>query len=235
MGRWVYPLVVRVFQVAFALLGVRLHVTGEQNVPHSGGAVLAINHTSFLDFALAGEPARRRRRLVRFLAKRSAFTNPVSGPLMRVMNHIPVDRRFGAPAYRKARRAVAAGELIGVFPEATISRSWTLRTLKPGAAAVAVREQVPLIPVILWGGHRILTVDGHRSWRRGTPVTIVMGEALRPPPDADVEAVTQELRARMSAMLDDVQRAYPARPRDDADRWWLPSHLGGTALPKVGV
>ncbi|MGN6634493.1 MAG: lysophospholipid acyltransferase family protein, partial [Oryzihumus sp.] len=191
-------------------------------------AVVASNHIGFLDFAFVGYAARRPRVLVRFMAKQSTCDNVLSGPAMRAMGHIPVDRGCGAVAARTATRRLRTGEVVGVFPEATISRSWTLKPFKPGAAWLAVREQVPLIPVVTWGGHRVLTVDGHIGPRRGTAVTVLVGPPIattgRTPAQVDAE-----LRARLQELLDEATAGYPDRPRHDRDRWWLPRHLHGTA------
>ncbi len=238
-GDGVYRWVVRVFVALFALLGVRIEARGVQHVPDHGAAVLAVNHTSYLDFALVGHALRganragRHGRLVRFMAKATTFTHPVSGPLMRAMRHVPVDRVHGAGAYRRAGRELAAGEVVGVFPEATISRSWTLKPFKLGAAALAVEHGVPLLPVVCWGGHRVLTVDRRWSLRRGRPVLVEVGEPVEVVPGASREQVDAALRARLAELLEQVQRRYPATARDLAtppgQRWWLPRHLGGSA------
>ena len=88
-----YQSIVLIVKGAFAGLGLKIEVVGEENIPLSGGVILAINHTSYLDFALGGIPAHMRgRRLVRFMAKDSIFRHKIAGPLMRGMKHIPVDR-----------------------------------------------------------------------------------------------------------------------------------------------
>ena len=86
-----------------------------------------------------GLAARDKHRLVRFMAKKSVFDNPVSGPLMRAMHHIPVDRSAGASAYGVAVTALRDGELVGVFPESTISRAFVPRKLKSGRGADGAR------------------------------------------------------------------------------------------------
>ena len=173
-----YRNVQRFFAGAFRLLGLRITVRGAEHLPTTGPAVIASNHTGFLDFTFIGYAARERGRLVRFMSKLSVFENWLSGWLMRAMRHIPVDRWSGAIAYRRARTLLDEGEIVGVFPEATISRSWLIKGLKPGAAGLALSRSVPLVPAVVWGSHRILTVDGHRSLRRGKAVTILLGEPL---------------------------------------------------------
>lgn len=236
MHQLTYRLAIRAFRLLFVLLGLRIEVRGEEHLPASGPAIVACNHIGFLDFALVGLAADRRDRLVRFMAKASTFDNPLSGPPMRAMRHIPVDRSCGAPAARQARDELRRGELVGIFPEATISRAWTLKPFMRGAATLAVRERVPLIPVAVWGGHRVLTVDGRWSLRRGKAITILIGEPIVVDPDAGgaasdagVAAANARLRQGMQDLLDRAQLDYPDRPRDRADRWWLPRHLGGSA------
>src|SRR4051812_9297968 len=122
---------------------------------------MVINHIGYLDFTYAGLAARPARRLVRFMAKQEVFTHKVSGPLMRGMHHIPVDREAGAGSYRTAVDALRAGEIVGVFPEATISRSFELKDFKAGAARMASEAGVPLLPTIIWGSQR--------GWTKGRP------------------------------------------------------------------
>lgn len=220
---------IRLFRLVFAALGLRFEVRGAKHLPECGAAVVASNHIGLLDFTFVELAASNRGRLVRFMAKRATFDNPVSGPAMRAMGHIPVDRASGAAAYRRAARKLRAGELVGVFPEATISRSFTLKPFKLGAATLAVNEQVPLIPVVHWGGHRVLTVDGRVGLRRGKAVSIYVGEPILPTPYDDPANVDAELRHRMQQLLERAVREYPDRPRSDADRWWLPRSFGGTA------
>lgn len=148
---------------------------------------------------------------------------------MRKMRHIPVDRKAGFRAYRQALRDLDDGQLVGVFPEATISRSWLLKPFKRGAAGMTISRQVPLIPIVVWGGHRIFTVDGHRSLRRRMPITIVIGEAMHAVVDETIDELSARLHERMEMLLDEAIDAYPAKPRSESDRWWLPHDRGGTA------
>ncbi len=224
-----YRVVNRAFLAVFRLLGLRFTVRGAEHLPATGAAVIACNHLSYLDFTFVGLAARRRHRLVRFMAKQAVFDNPGSGPLMRAMGHIPVDRESGAAAYRRAVRTLGRGELVGVFPEATISRSFTLKSFKRGAATLAVREQVPLVPVVLWGAQRTFTTDRRYSVRRGKAISVHVGEPILTTPDDDPVAVDAELRRRMDALLCRAWAEYPDSPRNDADRWWVPVSQGGTA------
>jgi 1-acyl-sn-glycerol-3-phosphate acyltransferase len=229
MADLVYPPVLLLARGVFLGLGVRFTLEGGANVPRIGGAVLASNHVSYLDFTFVGLTARPSRRLVRFMAKDGTFRHPVSGPMMRGMHHIPVDRSAGAAAFDHAVRALRTGEIVGVFPEATISRSWTLKDFKTGAARMAAEAEVPLIPMATWGGQRIYTKDHRRDLRRGKAVGLAVGEPFQPAPGVDPGDTTTELKRRIHALLEHLQDIYPQEPASDSDRWWLPAHLGGTA------
>lgn len=222
----VYPPVIAAARVMFRALGLRFVEIGTENVPAAGGAVLASNHVSYLDFifvGLAGQPSNR---LVRFMAKRETFDHRVSGPLMRGMHHISVDRTAGATSYAAAVKALQAGEVVGVFPEATISRSWRLKGFKTGAARMAAEAGVPLVPMVTWGGQRIYTKGHPRDLTRGRTIVLAVGEPLHPQLTDGPEQVTAELKARMNALLD---RAIDAYPEDGAGQWWQPADRGGSA------
>src|SRR3954464_6808917 len=224
-----YRFVIRLALVIFRLFGFRFDVRGSEYVPTTGGAIICSNHVSYFDFTYLGLGALPQHRLVRFMAKASVFHHWFSGPFMRAMHHIPVDRKAGAAAFDSAVRALKDGEVVGVFPEATISTSFTVKDLKAGAARMAVDAGVPIIPAAVWGGHRIAT-KGHKvELRRGVPVTVILGEPIVPEPGERPQSLLRRTRAAMEGLLDEAQRSYPDQPSGPEDRWWLPAHLGGTA------
>jgi 1-acyl-sn-glycerol-3-phosphate acyltransferase len=230
MPELVYPPVIVAAKTMFRLLDLRIRVEGADNVPRTGGAVLASNHIGYLDFIFAGLGAHPSRRLVRFMAKESVFRHRISGPLMRGMKHIPVDREAGLASYRQALAALKDGEVVGVFPEATISRSFVLKEMKTGAVRMAAAARVPIIPTVVWGTQRLWTKGRPRDLtRRHTPISILVGEPLAPGPRDDGNEVMAELKRRMSVLLDRAQREYPDKPDGPEDAWWQPVHLGGTA------
>jgi 1-acyl-sn-glycerol-3-phosphate acyltransferase len=221
----VYPPVIGLAKTMFRVLDMRITIEGAEHIPTTGGAVLASNHVSYLDFVFCGLAAQPSKRLVRFMAKQSVFRHRVSGPLMRGMKHIPVDRAAGAASFAEAEAALRRGEVVGVFPEATISESFTVKALKTGAARLARAAQVPLIPMVVWGPHRLWTKGREKDLtKRHVPVLIKVG-----PPLPAVEDATWMLRERLGGLLDAVQRAYPEKPAGEGDRRWLPAHLGGAA------
>ncbi len=233
----VYPPVITLAKTMFRVLDLKIEIDGAEHIPATGGAVLASNHVSYLDFIFCGLGAQPAKRLVRFMAKKSVFDNKVSGPLMRGMRHIPVDRDAGAASFRAATEALRRGEVVGVFPEATISESFTVKELKSGAVRLARTAKVPLIPMAVWGPHRLWT-KGHKKdlSKRHVPVLIKIGQAIEMPKGTSPDALTATLKERLSGLLDSAQRAYPDKPSGPDDRWWLPAHLGGTApLPEAAA
>jgi len=222
-----YPSVILAAKGAFRLLGQRITLTGTEHVPRSGGVLLACNHISYVDFVYGGLAARPARRLVRFMAKRELFDHRISGPLMRSMHHIEVDRGSGVASYRSALEYLRGGEAVGIFPEATISRAMELKEFKTGAVRIAAAAGVPVLPVVLWGTQRLLTKDHPRDLSRGRAITVSVGAPLHPT-GADPVAETAELKAAMSTLLDGAIRTYPdAHLQPGA--WWVPASYGGTA------
>lgn len=224
----VYGGVVRLALGLFRGLNLTFDVMGGENVPRSGGAVIVINHVGYLDFALAGVPFwREQRRLVRFMAKQEVFDHKVSGPLMRAMQHIPVDRTAGAASFRHAIEALKNDQLVGVFPEATISRSFCLKEFKSGAPRMARAAKVPMIPMTLYGSQRLWTKDHKPATTlrrgRGSTIGITIGEPIDPAPGDQTPLLVET----MDRLLNETRARYPDPPGDDP--WWVPAHLGGTA------
>jgi 1-acyl-sn-glycerol-3-phosphate acyltransferase len=148
------------------------------------------------------------------------------------MRHIPVDRRAGAASMRHAVTALQAGELVGVFPEATIHPHFCLAPFKTGAARMAIEAHVPVIPLVLWGSQRLLTKGQPRNLRaaRHTPISITVGRPVLADELGDTATGTKLLSTVMGDLLDDAQRRYPPPAPGEPD-WWQPAHLGGSAPP----
>ena len=227
MADLVYPPVIGIAKLFWRYLDLKMNFAGEENVPRTGGAILAINHVSYLDFALAGTAVRPAGRFVRFMAKKEIFDNKLAGPLMRGMHHINVDRSNGSASFVAALRALRAGEIIGIFPEATISKSFEIKELKTGVVRLAMGAGVPVIPTIIWGSQRLWTKGVPRDLRRKhVPITVVVGEPIFFTKDQDVTQAEADLRATMISMLHQVQNTYPD---SHVGQRWAPLRLGGSA------
>lgn len=202
-------------------------VYGTENIPSSGPALIAGNHTGYPDFALMGVgPHLRGERLVRFMAKQSVFEVPVLGRLLRTMHHVPVNRKAGGSAVDAAVGYLKEGYLVGIFPEATISRSFELAHFKTGAARIAHQSGAPLIPCAIWGSQRIWTKDLPKQLRN-VPVIIRYGEPVALTGDA--EADTAELKHQMQLLLDASRSQYASLHGSGEGEPWMPKSLGGTA------
>jgi 1-acyl-sn-glycerol-3-phosphate acyltransferase len=163
-----------------ALSGSRITYLGLENIPERGGAVIAINHTSYIDWLPAALAAYKRHRRLRFMIKQEMTEVKIVNFLIRHTGTIPVDRKAGAGAYGVAVERLRAGELVAVYPEATISRSFELKEFKRGAARMAVEAQVPIIPLIVWGAQRRWTKDHPRKLGRAKiPIIAAVGGPTR--------------------------------------------------------
>jgi len=223
----VYPPVIVLVKTFWRYLGFNFNFQGQDNVPRKGGAILAINHTSYLDFALAGTAALPAKRYVRFMAKKELFNNKVAGPLLRGMHHINVDRSNGSASFVAALRALKADEIVGIFPEGTISTSFEIKVMKSGAVRLAIGADVPLIPTIVWGGQRVYTKGVKPSFKRSKiPVSVSFGQPITYTRETEIEVAETQLREVMIKMLHDVQEKYPD---SHVGQRWAPARLGGTA------
>ena len=227
MADLVYPPIISLVKGFWKYLGLQFDFQGHENIPRKGGAILAINHTSYLDFALAGTGALPVKRFVRFMAKKELFDHKIAGPLLRGMHHINVDRNNGAPSYVAALKALNSGEIIGIFPEATISISFEIKQLKSGALRLAADTGAPIIPAIVWGGQRVSTKGIKPNFKRGkTPISVSFGKPIYYAKDVDIDTAAVQLREVMISMLNQVQENYPD---SHVGQRWAPARLGGTA------
>jgi 1-acyl-sn-glycerol-3-phosphate acyltransferase len=211
-------------QLVVLATGTRITYSGEEYIPDGGGAVIAINHTSYVDFLPAALAVHRRHRRLRFMIKAEMQQVKVVNFLIKHTRTIPVDRRAGAEAYALAVQRLREGELVGVYPEATISRSFELKDFKTGAARMAVEANVPIVPVIVWGAQRIWTKDHPRHvGRKKLPITVQVGAPVGAA--TDIESTNAALRESMTTLVHQAQRRYP----HPTGAYWVPRRLGGGA------
>ena len=204
--------------------GTKITYQNLQNIPRTGGVVLAINHTSYVDWLPAALAVHYRGRRIRYMIKAEMQQVKIVNFLMKHTKTIPVNRGAGSEAYAEAVRLLRAGEVVGLMPEATISRSFELKDFKTGAARMALEAGVPTVPLIVWGAQRIWTKDHPRNvGYKKIPVIVAAGRPL--PPTGDAEHLDAVLREGMTSLLHRVQDEYP-RP---GGAFWVPRRLGGSA------
>ncbi len=210
---------------AAAVSGSRITYLGLENIPERGGAVVAINHTSYIDWAPSALAAYKRHRRLRFMIKEEMTQVKIINFLIKHTGTIPVDRRAGAGAYAVAVERLRAGELVAVYPEATISRSFELKEFKTGAARMA---------------HRSAGSD-HSADRLGRTPAVDQGPSAqaRPREDSDhrrsrrrrctpaetVQQTDAAMRESMTTLLHDVQQSY----EHPEGAYWVPRRMGGSA------
>jgi 1-acyl-sn-glycerol-3-phosphate acyltransferase len=220
--------VFRTLEIAVSLatrvLGNKITYQGLENIPERGSAVIAINHTSYVDFFPAALAAYHRHRRMRFMIKTEMQDIEIVNFLIKHSGTIPVDRRAGGGAYAVAVERLRAGEIVGMYPEATISRSFELKEFKTGAARMAQEAQVPIVPLIVWGAHRMWTKDHPRNMgRKKIPITVAAGTPIRAAGTSD--ATGAAMREVMTTLLHRVQQEYP----HPEGAHWVPRRLGGSA------
>jgi 1-acyl-sn-glycerol-3-phosphate acyltransferase len=202
MADLVYPPIIRLVKTFWRYLDIQFTFYGQSHIPVNGPAILAMNHVGYLDFAFAGTAVLPTGRLVRFMAKREIFDNPIAGPLMRGMKHISVDRNNGGPSFIAALKALRSGEIVGVFPEATISQSFDLKDMKNGVVRLAQESGAPILPTAIWGSQRVWTKKLPRDFSRNRcPVFVSVGTPIYVAPSDSLDDAMNKLMASLQELL----------------------------------
>ncbi len=150
-------------------LVARVHVYGAERVPREGGLVVAANHFSWIDPPALGDACPR---TLYFMAKVEAHRVPGLGQLMRSFGAFSVRRgESDRDAVRTMREIVRNGHALGLFVEGTRQRSGVPGPVQPGAAMVAINEEVPVICATIYGSY---------EWRLGnfSPVSVAWGAPM---------------------------------------------------------
>lgn len=222
---FVYRSVISLAKMMFKYWDNDITLLSKQDFPAEGGVILASNHIGFLDFVYAAYfPWESAHRYTRFMTKNEAYKNPIAGWLLRKMRHIPVDRGNAIKSMETALEYLSKGEVVGIFPEGTISRAYELREFKTGVGRLALEANVPIVPVAVWGTQRLMT-KGHPKdlGRSHIPIVISAGEPLEPV--GTPEELTEKTKKAINELLHQSQELYP-QPQG---AWWLPQRLGGGA------
>ena len=195
-------------------------VEGLENAPRSGGFLVVANHCSNLDPPFLGwAVGHRTGRIVHFMAKEEMRSWPVVGFLARNAGVFFVRRGEGdRGAQRLAIRLLETGRLVGIFPEGTRSLDGRLGDARPGAALLAMRTGLPVLPVGIAGTHRVFA--GRSRWPHRSRVTIRVGEPLQLPVMADgldrqaLREGTEQMMRAIAALLPPEQRGRWATEGD---------------------
>jgi 1-acyl-sn-glycerol-3-phosphate acyltransferase len=195
---------------------------GRENVPRSGGCIVAVNHISYADpFAVALFVYKGCGRRPRFMAKHTLFTLPFAGRIVRGAKQIPVyrDTAEAGGALRAAVAAVNAGECVVIYPEATVTKDpdgWPMAA-KTGVARLALATGAPVVPVGQWGVHEFLpgkTKKPHPFPRKtlhitaGPPVDLSEWDGAEPTAEV-LRAVTTKVMSEVAAIVGELRGETP--------------------------
>ena len=215
----------------------RFVITGTENIPRDGAAIICGNHRSYFDVTAVALAVARTGRAVRFLGKKEVFDAPVIGPLATALGGIRVDRGSGSDEpLRAAEEALLAGDLIAIMPQGTIPRGRAFfdPVLKGrwGAARLAARTKAPVVPVGIWGTEKV--------WPRNAKlpnitnivspptITITVGPPVvigHADPDEDTRAIMDAISALLppegrehrEPTAEELRRSYPGNYKGDPD------------------
>lgn len=203
--------------------GFRWTIEGLEHIPTTGPALLASNHISYLDPLCLPYATDEVGRRIRLLAKAELFERRFPARVLRSLGHIPVERGTAdaSGALEAAGATLARGELVGVFPEGTISRDLDPMAGKTGAARLARATGVPVVPVGLWGGHRLITAGRRRSWRLGVAMTVVLGEPFVIGPADNPRLATDRIMEAICVQVARARALYPQSPKPGDPDWWV--------------
>ncbi len=169
----VYFLGHRLSRMVLRLLG-RWEVHGRENVPQTGAAVIAANHVSYLDPPTVGAGLTR---YCYYMGKKELFRIPIFAQLIRLCGCFPVDRdKQDKRAVRAALQLLKEGNLLVIFPEGGRSPDGTLQEAGIGAALIANRAGVPIVPAVVRGTYQALPQGA--KWLRRADVSVTYGEPM---------------------------------------------------------
>jgi 1-acyl-sn-glycerol-3-phosphate acyltransferase len=185
----------------------RTRIVGADRLPRSGGYVLAPSHRSMMEITLLATVTKDP---IRYMGKDAAFNLPVLGAIFKKLGGFPVARDgTDRKALRDAMKMLQDGDRLAIFPEGTRQHGPKIQPLQPGVAYLALRANVPIVPVGMAGTEEIMR-SGKRLPRFGR-VVIVVGEPLLPPerttsavPRAEVDALTERLREALQQTFDEA-------------------------------
>lgn len=171
------------YRIACKFLGMGLHVFnqirayGVQNVPKSGGVIIASNHASYLDPPAVGACSRRMR-MTHFMARDTLFRNPLMGSFLRHVGVIPLDRERGGDlkAMKTAIQLLKDGACVALFPEGTRSPDGNLQPAKPGVGFLVAKGEAPVVPVYVHGSYEAWSK--HSDGFKRKPIHVIYGKLI---------------------------------------------------------
>ncbi|MBI1249193.1 1-acyl-sn-glycerol-3-phosphate acyltransferase [bacterium] len=201
---WTQQLFYKFLRITCRLIAITLYhvrVSGRENWPTEGGALVCANHQSFLDPILVGLCCERQ---LSFLARSSLFRFPLK-PLIEMLNAIPVNLSgSGLDGLKETLKRLRSDDFVLIFPEGTRTKTGDIGNLKPGLLAVARKGRTPIVPVVFdgafqaWPRWQLLPTVGVVHVRIGKPIS---AEAIAEMSD---DELLKQLQSRMHAMFRQV-------------------------------
>jgi 1-acyl-sn-glycerol-3-phosphate acyltransferase len=178
----------------------RVQIIGEDNIPEEGSVIVASNHVSFADPLIIGGMIRRP---VNFVMYHKIYRIPVLNFIFRTGKAIPIAARNENPeilnnAYRRIHQVLAAGDVLGIFPEGKITDDGNIQPFKPGINKIIAEQPVPVIPVALcnlWGSlfSRRDPLHKRRPYKLWARIELRIGKAI-PPEEVDARRLQEEVQ-----------------------------------------
>lgn len=186
-----YDILKIIIGLTFKLL-FKLKVMGHENIPRNGGAIIACNHISLLDPPVVGVSMDR---YINFMAKDELFHYPVFSWVITKLKAFPVRRGMAdRVAIRRAMALLESGQIVGLFPEGTRSKTGALGKPEPGLAMIAVKTGVPIIPTAIIGTASFSrTMLPRFKVKFGKPILINQGKGDRETMDMISESIMREI------------------------------------------
>jgi len=199
---------------------------GAENLPRTGGFVLAPNHLSYVDPFMLGHWMADHDIPPRYLVKDPLFAVPVVGAILRKARQIPVYRGTGAAAdsLRAAIDAVADGGVVAIYPEGTMTRDprgWPM-TGRTGAVRTAHETGAPLVPVAQWGPQAIMwpyrrefKLFPRKTMHVRVGLPLDLSDLGENPTEEQLHAATERLMDAITALQAEIRGELPTTPRID--------------------
>jgi len=205
-----------VYGISHAILDIlagicfRGDISGAENLPMTGGFLLAANHSSFLDPPLVGLPLSQQ---VCFFARKSLWKPGIAAWWLDAVGCIAIDRDGGSDfaAIKRVLQTVGQGKVIILFPEGTRSPDGRLQTPKPGVGLIACRTASLVVPARIFGSFEAFGRRG--SLRLGTPVSITYGRPLTPADYDDPRDGKERYQRAAERIMAAIARLEPPRYR----------------------
>ena len=182
----------------FLFFVFRLEVKGKENLPLTGGAIVAINHRSNWDVVALGASSPRK---LGFMAKAELFKYKIGAAFFTALGAFPVQRGKGAiSAVKAALSRLRNGEIVAMFPEGTRVREGETVEPKQGAVVLSTRAQVPIVPINISGKYRWMS-----------KITVTYGEPIYYTQFQDSKPTVEELHDLSVKLMNTIYGLAPKK------------------------